>query len=704
MFKYSKWISNCTPFKRNELAPAPMFRKSFYVSDNVEKAILYICGLGLGDYYINGKEISEDVLTTPFTKYDSTVLYSCFDVTKFINIGENVVGAILGNGCYYVHGYRWDVYKSPWNSFPKLIAELEITYQNGKKQSIISDRSWKTSSSPIVYNQTKIGEVYDARLEQCGWAEPGFDETAWEDVFISRPPGGILKKMEHPPIRVCKEFKAKRIHKNVYDIGQNISGWIKIKVRGNKGTKIVIQYAECLDKNGMPDFDKLNTIPGAQTHTDTYILKGVGDEVYSPRFAYHGFRYFTISGDAEIIEVIGQFVHTDVCEISQFFSDDSALNSIHNMTKMATLSNLMGMPTDCPQREQNAWTGDALISINQCFMNYEIKSLYIKWLNDITDQQRPSGQVACINPTGGWGFEWGTGPAFDGVIVFLPYLIYQYTGDNSVISKMWDNMERYMSFMESMSDDFIVNYGLPDWRTPPGYEVCPSEITDTAYFYASAITMEKAALCIGESGEKYNLLAKSIKDAFREKFMKNGMMINQTQTATACAAYHGLFSEEECCNNVKHLVDKIISGGYHFETGIYGSKSMFDVLAEHGYNDVLYKMVTNKDMPGYGYWIDNGMTTLCEAWDMSDSLNHHMFSEVDMWFFKHLGGIHIYAGEVVIIPEPFTQPKTIDVKYKDVYVHREGNYIKVETSHPIKIKINGKVQMITKNFEGQLTW
>ncbi len=704
MFKNAKWISKCNHSSIDELAPAPMFRKKFFVGGDIKSAVLYVCGLGLGDYYLNGKSISDEVLTTPFTKYDSTVLYNTFDVTEFINQGENVIGAILGNGCYFVHEYRWDVYKPPWNSYPKLIANLCITYQDGTIESIISDKSWKTSNSPIVYNQTKIGEIYDARLEQSGWSDVGFDDSEWDNVFISRPPGGVLKKMEHPPIRVCEEYQAVKLNDGVYDIEQNISGWVKMRVRGEKGSKIVIKYAECLKQNGMPDVERLNTIVGSYTHSDTYILKGDGVETYAPRFVYHGFRYFSIEGDVQLIDAVGQFVHTDFDEISEFVSDDDVLNKLHHMTKMATLSNCMGLPTDCPQREQNAWTGDALISANQTFMNYDIKSFYLKWLGDIADQQRPSGQVCCINPTGGWGFEWGTGPAFDGVIVLLPYLIYKFTGDKTGIEKMWDNMERYMDFVISMSDEFIVDYGLADWRAPFKNEICPSEITDTAYFYASAVVMEKSALCIGQNAEKYSELAENIKSAFRKKFMKNGLLINETQTATACAAYHGLLTEKECVENIKILVQRIEQCGYHFRTGIYGTKCIFDVLADYGYNDVLYKMVTNTEMPGYGYWVENGMTTLCECWNMEGSLNHHMFSEVDMWLFKHLGGIHIHEGEVMIIPEKFSVPKTIDIKYYDVKVHRCGDYIKIETKRPVKILLNGNIYNITSNFEQKLSW
>lgn len=693
MFENSKWISRAISEKD---APAPLLRKSFEVNKAVKKANLYVCGLGLGEYYINGEKVSDEVLITPYTKYDSTVIYSTFDVTKCLNAGKNAIGVILGNGCYYVNFPRWDVFKAPWTHHPKLILQLDIEFCDGSYSRITSDRTWKSYDSAILYNQTKRGETYDARLEINGWSKPEFDDSQWDECFICRSPGGVFRKMKHPPIRITEEFCAVNIHDNIYDLKQNISGWVKIRAKARRGHKIIIKYAECLKEDGRPDYDKLNTIVGSQTHSDTYIFKGDGIEEWAPRFAYHGFRYVEIINAPKDIEVIGQFVHTDVKQTGEFECSDDMLNKIHKMVRMSTLSNLHGIFTDCPQREQNGWTGDALFSLEQSLYNYDMSSLYSKWLQDIKDEQRPSGQIPAIAPTAGWGYNWGSGPAWDSFLIQCPFYVYKYTGSKAVIRKMWSSMKLYMKFMESMADNYIQKFGLGDWCAPENCETTPTEFTDTIFYYADAKIMSQCAVLIGDNGDYYENLAENIRTSFRERFVNNGIINIKTQTAFATGIYNDMLDDEEIPQNAKILNELIIENNYSTTCGIIGIKYIYSALSENGYAETAYKMTVNPKMPSYAYWVNSGMTTLCERWNMKDSLNHHMWSEVDTWFYKHLAGIHIVADDIVIKPLFLENLDYVKAHYKGIKVEWNRTEIKIEADRDFTLCINNHEKRYNK--------
>jgi len=689
MFEKSKWIGK-EPIK--EIKPAPLFRKTFDITKSVKKATLNICGLGLALCYINGESVSDEVLLTPHTKYDTRVIYNTYDVTKLLSEGKNAIGCVLGNGCYFVTIYRWDYYRPDWMSHPKLILSLEIEFEDGSKDEIVSDTSWKTSDSAIIYNETRRGEIFDARLFDKNWNLADFDDSEWDSVFICRGAGGIFEKRITPPIRVKKQYKAKYIGNNVYDIGQNISGWARIKAKGERGTEISMRYSEVLNPDGSINPEQLNTILGSDTHFDKYIMRGDGIEEWAPSFAYHGFRYVEVIGAPEEFELVGEFIHTDFDVVGEFNCSNEMLNKIHSASVMSTLSNFVGMPTDCPQREQNAWTGDALISLDQTMMNFDAVSSYEKWLNDIKDTQRPNGQICCIAPTGGWGYNWGSGPAWDSIYIYLPYYIYYYTGNTSVIENMWDSMALYMEFMESMSENNLVCFGLGDWCAPKGAEVCPVVITDTSYFYRNNKIMARCAELIGKDGSLYKKRAKEIKEAFRTNFIDKDFYFGNNACAIACGIYQGLYNEEEKEAAAKYLSELIVKRGYHIDCGILGMKYIFTALSEYGYAETVYKLVTNPEYPSYANWIENGMTTLCETWDMKASCNHHMFSEIDMWFYKHIAGIQIDEGgkSVTIKPCFIENVDSVKARHKGIEVYWDREKIKIESNLPGKLIINGK--------------
>ncbi len=687
MFEKAKWIASREVGKTE----APIFRKEFDAKAGVSKAVLYACGLGLGMYYVNGKKVTDEVLLTPLTRFDKRLLFNEFDVTALVQEGGNCVGVELGNGWYNDIGAVWDFEKADWRHHPKLILQLDVTYADGSVESIVSNSSWKASTGALVYNHVRHGEKYDARLEKCGWNTFGYNESDWCDTFVCRSPGGIMYLAVHTPIRITGTFNVQKKIGNVLDFGQNMSGWVKIKGKGNAGDTVTLIYSERQNDDGTLDTENINAFrAGEQPHTDIYIFKGEGVEEYAPKFVYHGFRYVEVQGAPEGLEVIAEVVHTDFTIVGEFECSDDMLNKIHMLGRWATLTNFHGIPTDCPHREQNGWTGDALISTDQALMNYDIVSCYKKWLNDFKDVQRPSGQIPGIVPTSGWGYNWGSGPAWDSAMVQIPYLIYNYTGDKSAIEQMWDNNELYMGFMDSMAEDYIVNYGLGDWLPPKGAKICPEVVTDTGYYYANAMFMAKSAKAIGKCAAKYEELAANIKAAFRAKFIKDGIVESDSQTSTACAIYWGLYNQDEIPAAAAHLNELVKEKDYHIDCGILGTKYIFTALSENGYIDTLYKMVTNPTMPSYAYWVHQGMTTMGEEWDMTNSRNHHMFSEVCLWFYKHVAGIRLSPEGLVIRPYFISELDWVKAKHKDISVCWNKEYIEVTSPTDFTLELGGK--------------
>ncbi len=687
MFENAKWIARDS---REQILPAPLLRRRFTLDKPVAAATLHVCGLGLGEYWLNGQRIGDSVLCTPFTKYDSTVIYNTYDVTTLLSVGENVLGAMLGNGVYIFSFPRFDYFKPVWLHHPKLIAQLDITFADGTATQICSGRQWKTAESPIVYNETRRGETYDARRELPGWNAPGFDDSSWQDAFICRSPGGEIIPTDCPPIRVAQEYPGKLISDNLYDIGQNICGWAKIRVKGEAGQKIVLRYAEDLKPDGTPDFEKLNTIPGAFTHTDTYICKGDGVEEWSPRFAYHGFRYVEVENKPEYFELAGQFLHTDVPQWGSFSCSDPVLNQLHHMSRMSTLSNLMGQVSDCPTREQNGWTDDALMSAHQSILNFDMEALYSKWFRDIRDTQRPSGQISAIAPTAGFGYNWGSGPFSDSILILLPRLMAQYTGSTRLLEENWASMKKYMGFFATMTDDLIPDFGLGDWCPPPNVPLTPSALTDTAFYYLDNLAMADCARLMGEAAGGYEALAGEIRAAFRGRFMTDGVVNVRTQTAVAAALYAGLLDKAEIPAHVALLVQLLEEAGYTTTCGILGSKFIFDALSQNGRDDALYRMVTNPAYPGYGHWAAKGLTTLAENWQMSESLNHHMFSEVDHWFYKSLAGIDLRPEGLTVAPHFLKALTWVKASHRDITVEWDAEALRVTANRPFTLVLNGE--------------
>ncbi|MGD0518313.1 MAG: glycoside hydrolase family 78 protein [Thermoguttaceae bacterium] len=649
----AKWIARTTDVAAK---PAPLLRREFKLDGRVKQARAYITGLGYYELYLNGKRVGDHILDPGYTRYDRRVLYVSYDVTDMLNSGPNAIGVILGNGWYNVQNKAaWNFDQAPWRAAPKLLCQIEAELDNGERIIIAGDESWKSADGPIVYNTIYSGEIYDARLEQPGWDRPGFDDSQWSPALLVEPPKGILAAQMMPPIRADREIEPVKISEPrpgvyVFDFGQNMAGNARLRVSGPAGTKVSMKYSELLAPDGNVDQKNIAVHVlrfGADQifQTDTYILKGEGVETWHSRFAYDGFRYVEATGfpgRPEKDALTAVFFHTDVPVAGVFECSNPMLNRIWSNARWSYLSNLEGIPTDCPHREKNGWTGDAHLAAEQAMFNYFPAAFYTKWINDLGDEQQPDGRLPGIVPSSGWGYAWGNGPAWDNALLLIPYYQYLYYGDTEILRVHYEGMKRYVDYLTGRAKDGIVNIGLNDWS--PWKTKTEAGITDTAYYYVDARVVSLAAglLHKNDDAQKYNDLAASIKKAFNAKFYQpeTGIYDNGGQTALSCALCQGLVEPENKARVLANLIAAVEKQDWHIDTGILGAKYLLNTLLENGRADVAYRIVAQKTKPGWGYWIEQGATTLWEGWGGGGSQNHIMYGDVVAWFYKALAGIN----------------------------------------------------------------
>lgn len=672
------------------------FRKIFDISGTPKKAFLHICALGLGVCKINGYPVTEDVYSTPFTKYDTRVLYQSYDVTALLKHGKNAICVHVGNGMYNNSMTTWNDLAQSWRANPKLAVKLIVTTEGDEDFILETDETWKTTNGAYLYNMSRVGAIYDARLVKSGSDTVDYDDGEWDFAKKTYEPGGILEPMKMPPCRVCEVLTPQSYKNGVYDFGINMSGRVRIKLKGMAGQEVVLKYAELLGEDGDIDAHHINKFLEIENtplkHEEKVICSGGNDE-YASDFVYYGFRYVRVENAPRNFEITAEFIHTDLKTIGTFVCDDEMLNKIHKASVQSTLSNYMGIPTDCPHREQNGWTADALLSSEQSLMNFDMIESYKKWLRDIKDCQRPNGQLPGIVPSSNWGYNWGSGPAWDSAFILIPWYIYRNTGDFSIIAELWDNFEVYMDYLERMSDDYIADFGLGDWSAFNKANICPTKVTDTAYFYANCVAMSKMAKAIGKDSKKWEQLSEKVKASWRKAFI-NDQSLKKYQTYYACAIFHGLLEDHEVSEYAKKLSKLVIDNDYHIDCGILGTKYIFTALAENGYTDVLYRAITNPEMPSYAYWINQGATTFCSTWCMTASNNHHMFSEVDHWLYKYVGGIRHEENGLVIAPILSDRIRSFKVTYQKISVERKDDKLSITLPCVATLKLNGKTMVL----------
>lgn len=652
------WISDT---KNIQVKPAPYFRKTFNTTKKIKSARAYIVVAGLYELYINGQEIGDQRLNPMYTRFDARNLYVTYDVTQALQSGRNAIGVILGNGWYNHQSMAvWNFERAPWRDRPAFCLDLRITYEDGSVETITSDKSWKTTLSPIIYNSIYTGQHYDARKEQPGWNTPGFDDSQWERVINRKAPSGNIVAQVLQPIRYVEKLSPVTIAQKtdtswLVNFGKNISGITQLTLDGDSTTVVRVIHAERLNKAG--DIDQSNvdyflSTPTRETDpfaTDIYWLNGKGPQTYAPKFDYKGFQYAYITSNKPIRltkeNIAAYFMHSDVPPVGKVNTSNELLNKIYAATNAAYLSNLLGYPTDCPQREKNGWTGDAHIASEMGIYNFEAITVYEKWLADLRDEQQPNGVLPSIVPTGGWGYEWGNGPDWTSAIAIIPWNVYLFYGDTKILRDNYDNIKRYVDHITDLYPGGLTDWGLGDWA--PLKSKSPVELTSSTYYYVDADILARTAKILDkpEDYATYTALAKKIKDAINAKYLNKEKALYGSgyQTELSVPLYWGIVPDSLKQRVAANLADSVAANKYFLDVGILGAKAILSALSDNGQAEAAYRLAAQQEFPSWGWWIRNGATTLYENWNITLerdlSLNHIMFGEIGAWFFKGIAGI-----------------------------------------------------------------
>jgi alpha-L-rhamnosidase len=661
MMDQTNWKGNWITDTHNySVKPMPYFRKEFSIEKEIASARAYIVAAGLYELSINGQGISDHRLDPAYTRFDRRNLYVTYDVTRNLKQGKNAVGVLLGNGWYNHQSTAvWYFDKAPWRGRPKFCIDIRITYSDGMVETISSGSDWQTSLSPVIFSSIYTAEHYDARLEQSGWDMPGFKAEGWRNATNTGAPSQNITAQALHPIRNVTEIEAIEMKKQgdhtwLFDFGRNMAGVTRIKVSGREGTTIRLKHVERLDSEGRADMSNIDvhyrpTDDSDPFQTDIFILSDKKVDEFMPRFNYKGFQYVEVTSDQPLKltkeSLKAFFMHSDVPPVGKIHSSNITLNKIWKAANASYLSNLFGYPTDCPQREKNGWTGDAHIAIETGLYNFDGITVYEKWMDDHRDEQQFNGVLPAIIPTSGWGYQWANGPDWTSTIAIIPWNIYLFYGDTRLLEQNYDNIKRYVDYIDRNYPSGITDWGLGDWV--PVKSVTPKEFTSTAYYYLVTIILSKAARTLGKQidSEKYSALAEKIKTVVNEKYLdrETGMYGSGLQTELSVALHWGLVPDELREKAAENLAMRVKADNKHIDVGLLGTKTILNALSENGYPDLAYEVASQETFPSWGWWIVNGSTTFYENWALDASrdisMNHIMFGEISAWYYKALGGI-----------------------------------------------------------------
>lgn len=657
----AKWITS--PFKYNStdpnfVPPAPYFRKDFTTNKKIARANLYITGLGYHNLYINNKKISDHFLDPAFTRYDKTVLYMTHDVTTELRKGVNSIGVILGEGWYSIRrDHEWRFNLAPWHADPALIAQLEINYTDGSKKIITSNIDWKCAESPLIINGIRMGQIYDAAKEIPNWASPDFDDSNWKNAEVVKGPAGKLIPQQMPPARIHTRYKPVKITEPkpgvyLFDFAQNLAGWAELKIKAPAGTKIKLRYAERLLPDGTIDNHFIKYFSeDPNFHADTYIAKGKATETWHPDFTYYGFQYVQVEGlphKPDKNTLTACFVSTDFDTAGSFECSDTTFNKLQHACRKSFLANYQGYPTDCPHREKNGWTGDAHHAAESGMLNFNTIKAYQKWSRDITDAQLDNGRLPGIIPTAIWGYgitywkKGGFGPVWDSAAILIPWYLYTYYGDTKTLAAAYPTMQKYMLYVANeQTKDFIPQIGLGDWL--PAKKEAPRQLTRAAFYYDDAKILGQIAQILDKPADakKYNTLAQNIADALNKKiFTENIYDGPGTQAVLSSALFYDLVPPNKKQATIEKLITDIKQNDNHLTTGFIGTKHLIYALTNADQTDLAFKLITQPTPPSFGYWIQQGATTLWEHWKGdTGSLNHPSYNYISSWAYHTLAGI-----------------------------------------------------------------
>ena len=628
-------------------SPAPVLTRTFELAERPKCASLELAVAGWCEVTVNGARVGEDVLS-PVTCQPTARLSSLsLDLSSFLRAGKNEITVLLGNGWWNTFTRcTWLFHEAPWLSAPQIRGRL-VT--DGRTL-VETDGSWRAYDSPIVFTALRNGEWYDARLE-------GKRPNERAATVEKRPPAGRVTPEDAVPCRTFEAFEPKREipapdGSVIYDFGANISGWCEIDVTGPAGAKLVIDYDETLTPSNTLLRHVVRHVvnfgdPRPAQH-DEYTLAGRPEgETWHPRFTYHGFRYAKVRTpkDVRLRAIRARFVHSAFRRAGTLRTSDATFSALQAATERSYLSNFVGIPTDCPHREKNGWTGDAQLAMETGLWNYDAKASYLHFLRMVVDAQLPNGAIPCILPCAvKFGYAWGTGPAWDAVLFEIPWQLYRFSGDDAPARAAYSAMRKYLAFIRGHADaDGLYEYGLGDWCPPDRARAVSVRVTDSAYVYQFHRRTAFWARRFGEPdvAASYEKEAERIREAFNRAFYRgDGVYAKGEQTALAAALFfRGLCADGEERKVADRLVAFVRANRHRADFGILGAKWVPRVLADYGYADDAWRLFTQPEEPGWANWLRFGDGTLREEWNGNASHNHIMFGDLSAWAYEYAAGI-----------------------------------------------------------------
>ena len=665
--------------------PGLLVRKNFVLKKKITTAKAYVTSHGFYELYLNGKKAGDEVFTPGWTAYQKRLQYQVYDVSSMLQQGNNAVGAMLADG-WYRGSLAWENNWGIWGKKLALLCQLQIKYADGTSETIITDNTWKgTQEGPVTLNGIYDGENYDARKEMKGWCNNDFDDSKWKTVKAVNYPKNDLIVTQTVPVRKIQELKPVKIFRTpkgelVVDFGQNMVGWVKLKVKGNAGTTVSIRHAEVLDKFGNFYTDNLRAARAAAN----YILKGDEEETYEPRFTFFGFRYIAVDGypgELKPGDVTGVVVHSDMKPTGTFECSNALINQLQHNIQWGQKGNFVDVPTDCPQRDERlGWTGDAQAFCRTAAFNMNVAPFFTKWLKDLAADQYPDGKVPFVIPnvlknsnatSAGWG----------DVATIAPWTMYKVYGDKQILETQYPSMKAYVEYIRKTAGESYLWKGgsiFGDWlfyksmrQTENDGYTNPDMIATMFYAYSSKLLAQTAAVLGKADDEKiYNDVFEKVKNAFNKNYVTaQGRIASESQTSYVLALNFNLLPEAMRPIATQYLVDDIKGRGNHLSTGFLGTPYLCHVLTENGRSDVAYDLLLQESFPSWLYPVKMGATTIWERWDGQktdstfqdvgmNSFNHYAYGAIGDWMYRVAAGIEIGTpGYKHILIQPQTDKR-----------------------------------------------
>lgn len=710
----AKWIK--AGFDEDTLSrPSPYFRRNFSLKKQVKSATAYLTAQGLYEAFLNGKRIGNDYLAPFWTAYQKRIQYQAYDVTALLQQGNNTAGATLGNGWF--RGFlAWQDTKNIYGKDIALLFQLEITYADGSKETIISDENWKSNKGSILSSEIYHGETIDARKEEKGWNTPSFNDAQWAGVRLADYKGTLVGTYNEPikkqeifkPIKIFKTPKGEQ----VIDFGQNLVGWVQVKVKGKAGDKITILHTEVLDKAGNFYLENLR----AAKQKNEYILRGEGEEIFEPHFTFQGFRYIQVIGfPSEIKEenFTAIALYSDMKKTGNFTSSHQLINQLQHNIQWGQNGNFLDVPTDCPQRDERlGWTGDAQAFATTATFNRDAHNFFAKWLKDVAIDQTEDGRIPFVVPNVLGKNASGSAGWADAATI-IPWNMYLAYGDKRILEDQYESMKKWVGFMENNSSNYLWNKGFHfgDWLfyRPNDDNDGRAAVTDKyliaqCFFAYSTQLVINTAKVLGKTDDeqKYTALLKNVKDAFMKEYMTStGRLVSSTQTAYVLSLHFDMLPENLRASAAARLAENVKSYDNHLTTGFLGTPYLCHVLTRFGYLDVAYKLLLQETYPSWLYPVKMGATTIWERWDgikpdgsfqtpSMNSFNHYAYGAIGEWIYAYIGGLTTDAS-----------PQGVGFKKINIKPQIGGNFTSATTTYESlygKIVTDWKVEGKTLKF------